>query len=412
MNAPAFTQLSTKVLRPRLPCVGNIKIGGKGEKRKNDQGGDWYLPVKYDHFRITKRARGKDENFLLDDEAHAALGNPKPTLLGVRLLFPEPANNWHTKLSCYDGTTPRCEGNGEQAFDYALDREIPCPCPLLKQFDGEYEGPERPVGKLVCKPYGVLSVILEAAPRLGGFHVFRTTSWETIRSITAALDFFQQNFGRVDWIPFDLELYPATDTYVDNGKHKRATSYKVALTLRGNMETAFQIAGATAARRAELLQLTGGTEYTPEEHARELDRIAAEDAREIGQEFHPPVATADGDPVLEAEIVDEDQEEADREEEHLERICRLALTFADWETLRINQQLAKYTGRAGELLKILEQKFPGAVEKAREEDARLRASADQPPNSAAAEEAPPPSSTTEPPPAKQATRMQPELELF
>ena len=48
----------------RLAPIGKIKIGRKGEERTSGGGGKYRLPEKLDHFLITTRARGADDNFM------------------------------------------------------------------------------------------------------------------------------------------------------------------------------------------------------------------------------------------------------------------------------------------------------------------------------------------------------------
>ena len=48
-------------LTPRFAEVGKIKIGGKGETRKDKNGKDYQLPVRYDHFVVTTTEKGKTE---------------------------------------------------------------------------------------------------------------------------------------------------------------------------------------------------------------------------------------------------------------------------------------------------------------------------------------------------------------
>lgn len=376
-RAPEFTQISSNVLRPRLPCIGHIKLGGRG---KEMSGGRGFVPTKFENFVITKRARekGGSKNFIRDEVIHRIIGE-KPTELNIRFPFAEPVHNWQTSFVAYSGARLRCQGNGERAYDRELGREIPCTCPLLKVHQGDYpKDIPRPVGKVTCKPYGVLSVLLEEAATYGGFHVLRTTSWQSISGITASLAMFREQFGRIDWIPFKLVCYPTTDTYIDDkGSTKNSTSFKVAVVLRGSMETAYQIAGAAHDRRAAHLQLASGDrEYSVEEHAEQLREIAAEDEQEVGQEFHPEQqAGAPGPDAVEAEyeFLDEEAEEEEREQAEAEALCRLALEFADWEPVKINRQIAKYGGRMQELVTVLDGEMPDALAKGREEMERRAA---------------------------------------
>ncbi len=63
---------------------------------------------------------------------------------------------------------------------------VGCPCDLL---GGD--------GNIKCKPHGILRVFLKSVGGLGAFHVFRTTSWNSIRGITASLQMIYQLTGRL-----------------------------------------------------------------------------------------------------------------------------------------------------------------------------------------------------------------------
>lgn len=366
-----FVQISPKILEPRLPELGHIKIGGKGQERKA-QGSNkkFRLPVKFDHFVLTKRTRDPQTDNLVRDEAiHARIG-AKPTELDVRLLFDRPEQNFQYFLAAYDGKRLRCKGNGETA----MDREhgsIPCACPWFKGHDAPYAGPTRPPyeeyledGKKkrrpapTCKPHGRLSVIVEAAESFGGFYVFRTTSWETIRSIAAQLDTYLQQFGFLAGLPLRMVLYPATDTYEEKGQTKTSTSYKVALVVRASFDTARQLAGEAYERRN---QLALPSPKQAEVHQRQLAEEEERDAAHIAAEFHPETVIGDDAPDF---MVVDDEEESDAEEEYLEALCRMTLEAADWEPDRINRQIAKYSADLAGLKEQLAEKMPKQLEQA------------------------------------------------
>lgn len=356
-----FVQIKTSVLEPRLPELGQIKIGGKGEKR-----GGYRLPVKYDHFVVTKRERDKDSENLVRDNAIHRLVGARPKELDVRLLFDRPEQNFQYFLGAYDGRRPRCRGNGEVAHDREHG-EVPCTCPWLKQHDGLYSGPDRPLtgdGALSCKPHGRLSVILEAAAAFGGFFLFRTTSWETISSIAAQLDTYLAQFGFLAGLPLKLVMYPTTDTYEDErGKSRSSTSYKVALVVRGSFDTARQLASAAYERRE---QLALPSSRQAELHQQQMLQSEERDAEEISAEFHPE-SSGDGDgpgPEEWYEVVED--EEGEEELAAKEDLIRTTLEFCDWKPERINKFVAGHSDDFDTAIKELEQRVPNAVEKARE----------------------------------------------
>jgi len=115
-----------KGLTPRLAEVGKIKIGGKGETRKKTNGnGTYQLPVKYDHFVITKTERGNDGNFVPDLELMGKI-DPKenwkdgqtfgqPKEIPIIFLFDDIDMNFRTEYAYYQGAKCMCRGDGETA---------------------------------------------------------------------------------------------------------------------------------------------------------------------------------------------------------------------------------------------------------------------------------------------------------
>lgn len=362
MSAPTFNGISAAVLRPKLACIGMIKLGGKAPKQKSAKGVEFQRPEKYDHFRIRTRERDASGNYILDKAVHDKIGMT-PKELNVRFLWDDVEQNFRTALQAWDGGKLRCEGNGERAFDRVLNKEILCTCPLLKQHKGDYPLTTypRPVGSLSCKPYGVLSVFLEEAAVYGGYHILRTTSWETISSLTAAMRLFKEQFGILSWIPFKLLAYPHTVSYQENGKEHTSNAYGVTLVLRGTMETAYQIAAAAKDTRAHALQLNPGT---PEEHEQQIAAIEVQDAPDIAGEFHPG-QQAEGEPGPDFEVVTDDEEtDTDRA---LELRIRRALELAQRPPDRINRAIAEYSDRLGELALEVEAKRPAEWKQAGEE---------------------------------------------
>lgn len=350
--ANAFVQISPRVLAPRLPELGAIKIGGKGDERTSKKGTKYRLPVKYDHFVITRRERdGRTENLVRDDAIHAVIGD-KPRELDVRLLWDRPEDSFQSFLAAYDGRSLACRGNGEQAVD-TVHGPVPCTCPWFKGHEGPYAGPARRIGAATCKPHGRLNLILEAAQAFGGYYVFRTTSWETISNLSSQLALFHSQFGFIAGLPLKLVIYPATDSYQEGGETKTSTSYKVALLLRADFDTARQIASTTYERRSQLAlpSPAAGAAFQ-----QQLDEADAREAEEIAQEFHPETAGE----VAEAEIVDEVDPQADQ----IEEICRYALELADWAPKRINAQIAKYSTDLQSLATKLQETMPREWEKA------------------------------------------------
>jgi len=211
--------ISPTLMRPRPMELGKIKIGGKGKEIETRSGAKMRLPVKLDHFLITTRKRGDDGNFEVDAYAHEKLG-PTPEALPIRLRFASVEDNFQSEMLVYKGKTKVFSCDGETAINHKEKTSATCRRAL---------GEECP-----CKPFGRLAVILEAASRYGGYHLFRTTSWETINNLQTTLRLFEAEFGSLRGLPLELVVYPATDTH-DEGT---STSYKVGIVLRASYEEA------------------------------------------------------------------------------------------------------------------------------------------------------------------------------
>jgi len=375
---PEFVQISPRLLRPRIAELGKIKIGGHGKRHEGENGKpDWFSPIKYNHFvvRLRERDRSKDgrEDFLLDEAVHKVVGK-EPKTLNFYCLFDEPEQNFQYYLAAFDGKKERCRGNGLRAFDRKLGQEIPCTCPLLKQHEGKYDGPPRPAGTS-CKPHGRLSVILEAADTYGGYYVFRTTSWETISNIAGALRHLRDEFGGLRGLPLQLVIYPATDQYEQGGRTRSSTSFKVAVVLRADYRTAYQVAAQAREWRSQFL-LPASAEMAAE-HQKQLNEDEEREATSIAREFHPEAVKGE---LVNGAQSDEDEdnveivEDADDEPNPIEQLLRRALKIAGKDQVKINQAIAEY--ELSELGAMIQEKIPDALKQAKEEIERDAAEAE------------------------------------
>lgn len=377
---PDFTQISPLVLKPRLAELGKIKIGGKGKQvqKKGRPGETYRLPTKFDHFVVTRRDRdASTESFVRDADVHASVGD-SPKYLDVFCLHDEPEDNFQFYFSAYDGRRARCRGNGEWAIDREQGR-IPCTCPLLKQHQGSYDGPERPAG-VVCKPYGRLSVVLAAAKVYGGYWTFRTTSWETISAIAASLRHLRREFaelGGLRGLPLRLVIYPATDTYEQDGQLKTSTSYKVSIVLRASYQEAFRLAAAAREWRHQNLLASPEAAQRAREEAvevrRQLDESDEREATEIAAEFHPETVTADDG----GEFYELDDDEEIVESDPIVAVCRRALEIGGAKPEDIERTMLRYEGRAFELADQIERQKPEALAQAKAEAAKAAEAAPQ-----------------------------------
>ena len=263
--------ISRKALTTRPQELGKIKIGGKGPEKTSSGGKKFRMPVKYNHFVVTTRKRGDDENFERDDEIHERIG-ATPTEIEGYLMYPTVEENFHAELVRYSGQTKISSCNGEEITDI---RSGECrACPLA-------QGAECQAG---CKPYSRLHLQLLASKNTLGFHVFRTTSWESTNNIQGALEEIYTRFGTLMGAPVRLVVYPSTDTYEENGKSKTSESHKVGLVLAIPME---ELAKKLVAQQRlfvgaqqEIKQLASGVML-------ELAQRDIEEATDIAQEYFP-----------------------------------------------------------------------------------------------------------------------------
>lgn len=211
------------------PVLGRISIGKVIEKNGKR------LPEKDDQFTITSQVQGKDGWLLhpLNDELRQSKDD-KLRSIPVRLLFNEPELSFRANYTLFDRQSgrPLCVGNGEACKRVTQDgaQSLPCPspdaCPLAK-------------GN-ACRPYGRLNVVIGDDDPLGSF-VFRTTGFNSIRTLAARLHYFQAISGnRLACLPLELRL---------RGKSTRQSHgtpiFYVDLTVRGGMEIAEALQAAS-----------------------------------------------------------------------------------------------------------------------------------------------------------------------
>lgn len=202
------------------PVLGRISIGKVIEKNGKR------LPEKDDQFTITSQVQGKDGwlSHPLNDDLRKSQED-KLRSIPVRLLFNEPELNFRADYTLFDRQSgrPLCVGNGDTCKRVTQDgmQSLPCPspdaCPLAKGG--------------ACKPYGRLNVLIGDDDPLGSF-VFRTTGFNSIRTLAARLHYFQAISGnRLACLPLELRL---------RGKSTRQSHgtpiFYVDLTVRNGMD--------------------------------------------------------------------------------------------------------------------------------------------------------------------------------
>lgn len=177
------------------PVLGRISIGKIIEKNGKR------LPEKDDQFTITSQVQSKD-GWLVHplDEGFRQEQGGKIRTIPIRLLFNDPDLNFRAEYSLFDRNTgrPLCVGNGESCKRQSETgiQSLPCPSP---------DGCVLAKGG-ACKPYGRLNVVIGDDDPLGSF-VFRTTGFNSIRTLAARLHYFQAISGnRLSCLPLELRL--------------------------------------------------------------------------------------------------------------------------------------------------------------------------------------------------------------
>ncbi|MGF6245542.1 hypothetical protein P3T42_007320 [Paraburkholderia sp. GAS38] len=202
------------------PVIGRISIGRVVEKNGKR------LPEKDDQFTVTSQVQNRDGWMLHPVDAELRKAQPgKLRTIPVRFLFNDPDLNLRAEYSCFDRDTgrPVCVGNGEtcrRAGDAGIE-ELPCPSP-----DGCAFGQGG-----ACKPYGRLNVLIGDEDEMGSF-IFRTTSYNSIRTLTARLHYFSAvSVNLLACLPLELKLrgksttqsYRSAIYYVDLGVRSGST---------------------------------------------------------------------------------------------------------------------------------------------------------------------------------------------
>lgn len=201
------------------PVLGRISIGKVVERNGKR------LPEKDDQFTITSQVQNKDGWVLHPyDEALRKAANGKVRSIPVRVMFNDPDLNMRAEYSMFDRTNgrPVCVGNGDACKRYTASgmEVLPCPSPDVCVF-----------GKGgLCKPYGRLNVLIGDEDELGSF-IFRTTGFNSIRTLAARLSYFKAVSGNLlSCLPLELKLRGKSTT-----QSHRAPVYYVDLTTRDGM---------------------------------------------------------------------------------------------------------------------------------------------------------------------------------
>ena len=232
------------------PVIGRISIGRMVEKNGKR------LPEKDDQFTITTQIQTR-EGWLphpLDEALRQEVQGKKLRSIPVTLPFNDPDLNLRAEYTFFERKSgrPLCSGDGEtcrRRTDQGLE-QLPCPSPGLCEF-GAHD---------LCKPYGRLYVRIGEEDELGCF-VFRTTGYNSIRTLAARLRYFHAiSGGNLTTLPLELKLRGKSTT-----QSHRAPIYYVDLTLRAGLSMAEAV---SQAREATKQRENQGINQT------ELDKVA------------------------------------------------------------------------------------------------------------------------------------------
>lgn len=198
----------------------------------------------------------------------------------VRVLFNDPDLNLRADYCMFDRSTARrvCSGNGEtckRVTDQGLEEQA-CPGPDLCRF-----------GLGQCKPYGRFNVSIGDSDELGSF-VFRTTGFNSIRTLAARLQYFAAvSGGHLASMPLELKLRGKSTTQ----SHRSAIYYADLVVRSGfSLNEAICQARTLAAER-----LAAGFDQSALDAAARLGfangsfEDAPDETSEIMEEFYPKI---------------------------------------------------------------------------------------------------------------------------
>ena len=205
------------------PVIGRIAIGKVIEKNGKR------LPEKDDAFTITTQVQQKGEWILhpLHNTLLSQQDGGKLRSIPVNLLFNDPDLNLRAEYSLFDRKTgrPLCVGNGEVARRSTQEgyKTITCPGPQNCALGAE----------LGCKPYGRLNVQIEGQEDDLGSFMFRTTGYNSIRTLAARLQYLNAiSGGRARYLPLSLKLRAKSTT-----QSHRVPVYYVDITVRDGINS-------------------------------------------------------------------------------------------------------------------------------------------------------------------------------
>ncbi len=267
------------------PILGRISIGKIVERNGKR------LPQKDDQFTITSQVQTKEGwiKHPLNEQLRASSKKEKLRNIPVRMLFNDPQLNLRAEYSLFDRQTgrPMCVGDGDtcqRRTNQGIETH-PCPspdlCPLAQGGN--------------CKPYARLYVNLSNDDELGTF-VFRTTGFNSIRTLSARLAYYSAVSGnRLSCLPLQLTIRGKS-----TAQSYRTPIYYVDLVVRDGVSLKEAI--AQAKQLDSELKESGFDQLALDKVAREgyhnaQIEINDEDSLEVVEEFYPIEENANQDNV-------------------------------------------------------------------------------------------------------------------
>src|SRR5690554_2399642 len=259
------------------PVLGRISIGRVVEKN------GIRLPQKDDQFTITYQIQEKDAGWVLhpkDEELRKDAPNGKLRTIPVRMLFNDADLNLRAEYTMFDRKSgrPMCVGNGDtcKRLTQSGVQSLPCLGPTLCEF-----------GKGgLCKPYGRLNVKIGDDDDLGTF-IFRTTGYNSIRTLAARLSYYQAvSGGLLAYMPLELKLRGKSTT-----QSRRTPIFYVDLVIKEGLS--LQETVAEAKETAKKLIEEGIDQAALDEAAAKgfgnaLFEYDEDEMTQVIEEFYPP----------------------------------------------------------------------------------------------------------------------------
>ncbi|MGU3625930.1 recombination directionality factor [Comamonas sp. C24C] len=288
-----------EALRQAQP--GGIKEGTKPSLSEGSEEGDSGLqPASAQPSQLTGKRSLKEKMGVAADTEQAADSKVQPAAatatatattparrklrsIPVQMLFNDPDLNLRAHYTLFDRSTarPLCVGDGESCKRVTSQGLASMPCP----------GPDScAFGQDGCKPYGRLNLVIGDSDELGSF-VFRTTGFNSIRTLAARLQYFAAvSGGHLAGMPLELKLRGKSTT-----QSHRSAIYYADLIVRSGLTLNEAIAQAkelSAQRQAAGFDQQALDEAARQGYANGSLEDSPEEAEVIAEEFFPEAPSA------------------------------------------------------------------------------------------------------------------------